>query len=198
MGGSTVHGQGDPEGGGFVARLKSWHESADPIKNRVYNLGIGGDAVAEMLARSGVEVPARRPELILLYPGLNDTRRTGDRTSPPQTEFSDVRSKLKQLITNLNKMAPVILLSSVPPDETRTSPFRGKWFFRRDDASQMTKIVSALAVECEVTYFPIFERWIELANLNSLLADGLHCNASGHQLLFEELAGFVAQKFVVK
>jgi lysophospholipase L1-like esterase len=96
IGGSTVHGQGDPDGGGFVARLRRWHETLIVDSNRVFNLGIGGDGVCEMLARGPGECRVRRPDLIILYPGLNDTRRVGGPDAPPQHSFESIRETLKR------------------------------------------------------------------------------------------------------
>ena len=195
LGGSTVHGQGDPAGGGFVARLRAWHESARPETNRVFNLGVGGDAVAEMLARGPAEVSARRAELIILYPGLNDIRRVGSKLQPMQTALDVFRQDLQKLIGAIRPIAPLVIMSAIPPDELRTLPFRGKWFFCRNDSAEVAKIVSTIAEELKLPYLPIFEHWQNRPNLNDLLEDGLHCNGQGHQLLFEELRSLLQEHF---
>ena len=74
FGASSIHGVGDPEGGGFVGRLRAWHESQHE-KNLVFNLGVPGDMTAGMLTRFIPEVKFRSPDLILFYFGLNDVRR---------------------------------------------------------------------------------------------------------------------------
>src|SRR3989344_1664180 len=50
IGASYCEGKVDPEGGGFVGRLRSWHESFIQ-DNHVFNLGISGDTTSDMLKR---------------------------------------------------------------------------------------------------------------------------------------------------
>ena len=64
FGSSTVQGIGDPEGGGFVGRLRSWHEQYWE-GNVTFNLGLAGDQTTKMLGRFNLEVPIRRPDLII-------------------------------------------------------------------------------------------------------------------------------------
>ena len=195
IGGSTVHGQGDPERGGFVSRLRQWHETSNVESNRVFNLGIGGDGVREMLARGPGECRARRPDLIILYPGLNDTRRIGERDAPQQNSFETIRETLARLVAELRNIAQLAVLSAVPIDESRTSPFWGKWYFRMDDAATMAALV---ADECRSTgtpYLPLFETWSDRIDLKARLADGLHLNSSGHELLFQEVGAFLQRLF---
>jgi len=61
IGGSTVHGQGDPERGGFVSRLRQWHETSNVESNRVFNLGIGGDGVVRCLPEAPENVAPDAP-----------------------------------------------------------------------------------------------------------------------------------------
>jgi lysophospholipase L1-like esterase len=195
IGGSTVHGEGDPEGGGFVARLKRWHESSNLGGHYVFNLGISGNAVADMLERGPSEAMVRVPNLIILYPGLNDSRRKSLHDGSNFTSFEDFRTQLKDLSNKLAKIAPTILMSSVPLDEKRTSPFRGKYHFLFSDAVAVTGIASSIAKENNLFYLDLFERWTCLSNFQELLADGLHCNGLGHDRLFEEVKSFICEKF---
>ncbi len=186
LGGSTVYGQGDPTGGGFVALLRAWHESNFPEENRVFNLGVGGDGVIELRKRGPGELLARRAELIVLYPGLNDTRRVGGSSSPTQLAPDIFEKELNALVTELQSIAPVILMSAVPPDEELTTPYR-KWHFLTEDARRATEIVAATAAKHSLPYLPVFESWSEDPDSAALLADGLHCSGAGHRLLFAQL-----------
>lgn len=195
LGGSTVHGEGDPEHGGFVSLLKTWHETANPPKNRVFNLGIGGDTVSAMLSRGPSECAARRPNLILLYPGLNDTRRKDSRSASRATTPELFDEMLRSLVVRLRELAPVVLISSVPLDESRTTPFHGGFYFLASDAELTAQAVSSIASTEKVYYLPIFERWQNRGNRSELMFDGLHCNAFGHQELFSEVRSFLIEKF---
>ncbi len=81
LGGSNVYGMGDPTGAGFVGRFRAWYEPRDP-SNRVFNLGIDGNTTNDMLSQCAEETSRRDPDLIVIYPGMNDARRTGGGNAP--------------------------------------------------------------------------------------------------------------------
>ena len=163
--------------------------------NRVFNLGVGGDGVVEMLTRGPEECRARRPDLIVLYPGLNDTRRVGGPEVPPQHSFESVRKTLGTLISELGQISPLVVFSAVPVDESRTSPFWGKWYFRMSDAATMAEVVAEVCRVTDTPHMSLFETWASRADLKDLLADGVHLNSAGHELLFQELTSFLCGLF---
>jgi lysophospholipase L1-like esterase len=105
---------------------------------------------------------------------------------------------LYQLVGELQLIAPVVLMSAVPPDETRTKPFWGKWFFIMRDAEQMAARVCSVAQTTRAPYLPIFERWRSHPDRLALVSDGLHCNPEGHQLLFREVSNFLLETFALE
>jgi lysophospholipase L1-like esterase len=157
----------------------------------VYNLGIGGDGVREMLARGPGECRARRPDLIILSLGLNDTRRIGERDAPQQNSFETIRETLARLIAELRNIEPLAVLSAVPIDEYRTSSFWEKWYFRMDDAVTMAALVADVCRSTETPYLPLFEAWSGRTDLAALLGQGLHLNSFGYELLFQEVSPFL-------
>ena len=70
---------------------------------------------------------------------------------------------------------------SVPINESRTSPFWGKWHFRMDDAATMAVLVADACRLTGTPYPPLFEAWSGRADLEALLADGLHLNLFGYE-----------------
>jgi lysophospholipase L1-like esterase len=115
---------------------------------------------------------------------------------PQQTSFEETNLLLQELFESLQRVAPLIVMSAVPIDESRTSPFLGKWFFRSDDAREMVKIVSDVATKSSVPYIPIYETFVTRNDLNELLADGLHCNVMGHDVLFQAVQKFLETRFI--
>ena len=194
VGGSTVNGQGDPIGGGFVARLKDWHESNTPETNRVSNLGVVGDTISLMCERAHAEVSRGQTDLLIVYPGLNDTRRTGESSSPPAGDSVIIQHLLVKLVDTCLRFCPLMLMSATPPDEQFTTPYR-RWFYLRSDAARMAELVKAIAAERQLPYFDLYERWEDRDDALSFLVDGLHCNAAGHQQLYEELRDFLKQLY---
>jgi len=136
-----------------------------------------------MLARGPEECRARRPDLIILYPGLNDTRRIGGSDAPQQNSFDTIKETLNRLVAELRSIAQLAVLSAVPIDESRTSPFWGKWYFRTDDAVTMAGLVADVCRSTKTPHLPLFEAWSDRTDLKELLADGLHLNSFGHELL---------------
>jgi lysophospholipase L1-like esterase len=193
LGGSNVHGQGDPQGGGFIGRLRAWHEARDPA-NRLFNLGVGGDRVREMAKRAFLETEARRLELILLYPGFNDIRRLGS-PGARRTDLSEYRGVLSDLAAGLSKSARVVLLTGIPIDEARTCPCLGSYYFVEQDAAEFSRATCELAAELGLPCFDIFGEWQKKPARRELLADGLHCTPEGHALLAEELRDFLLRLF---
>lgn len=194
IGGSTVYGEGDPAGGGFVGRFRAKFETLHE-RNRVFNLGIGGDTVAMIRKRAVSEVQARRAELIICYPGLNDIKRVGSAKSPHSCLITFQR-EFKSLLEELVFIAPTIVMTAVPIDELRTQPFREDMFFLETDAEEITGLVKGIASNLEVPVFDIFTNWINRPNRRDLLADGLHCNEQGHSLLADELMFFLSQRLI--
>ncbi len=198
FGSSTVYGRGDPERGGFVGRLRGWHEPKHS-SNLVYNLGVPGDSVQGMLSRMEAEVSFRRPDLILLYPGLNDTRRTGSRGAPTAISGEQFHAQLSALLDKSKKLAPTLMISSFPVDETRTTPWqnsgRHEIFYLAEDARLFTDIGRSLCEERKISYMPIFETWSKGTDCRALSIDGLHGSPEAHAKLFEELKIFLCGMF---
>ena len=65
IGASTIYGEGDPVGGGFVTHLKFWHEQSNPKEHRVFNLGIAAERIVKITKRFFAETSIRNPDLII-------------------------------------------------------------------------------------------------------------------------------------
>lgn len=193
FGSSSVYGRGDPENGGFVGLLRRWHEPRTPT-NLVYNLGVGGDTSGAMLQRFESEVRHRRPDLLLLYFGLNDTRRTGNSLAPTAVSVEDFTKNTRRILEKSKEIATTIYISSFPIQESRTSPFLRDWYYLESDAKVFNKRVSELCRELEIDYLDVFERWSRDPD-ESIFYDGLHCNAVGHRRMFEELQAVLLKKY---
>ena len=82
LGDSGIYGWGDPEGGGWVERLRRHWMGRDeaPV---LYNLGVRGDGLERLSQRLVVEFQVRGelrrqvPQGLLLGIGLNDIARVG-------------------------------------------------------------------------------------------------------------------------
>ena len=83
LGDSLIYGFGDPEGGGWVERLRRQWMSPDSPGHVIYNLGVRGDGVKQIQERleqefrSRGELKNRVPDAIILSVGVNDSARLG-------------------------------------------------------------------------------------------------------------------------
>lgn len=194
FGSSSVQGRGDPEGGGFVSRLDRLYQ-AKAQNCLVVNLGRIGDSTAKMVERFDRDVSTLEPGLIILYPGLNDTRRKSP-TSVPASTIHQFRENVSSLIQKSCIIAPTIFVSSFPIDESRTCPWSdSKLFYLRSDAAEYTEIGRAACQVANVRYLPIFEEWSKLPSIAKFSLDGLHGTPEAHEKLANELHAVICDMF---
>jgi len=194
-GSSSIHGRGDTERGGFVHRFRLWHESCNP-RHFVYELGIFGESTESLISRLPAEASPRRPHLIALYPGFNDIRRDGSAVSETTCSRNAFGDSMSLLVSRAKSVAPVLMMSGFPFDETRTTPYSGtESFYLLTDAEAFTDIVRSVCAEAGVPLLDYFARWSSRELGGLLDEDGLHANPDGHQLLFEQLRDFIVDEY---
>jgi lysophospholipase L1-like esterase len=192
IGDSSVQGRVDPEGGGWVGRLRKWHESK-ARHNVIYNLGIGGETTRDLLKRLEFECRSRKPDLIIFSLGINDSRRIGSRTSPNDVPKKEFQFNLKKLINAAQKMAQVIFVSNYPIDDSRTMPIPldDDKYYLLEDAKGYTEIIKKTVLSQKIPYLDIWSQWIKKNYKELLYKDGLHANSKGHQSIFESVKKFL-------
>lgn len=194
-GSSSIHGRGDIELGGFVHRFRLWHE-ANSSKHFVYELGVFGESTDSLVSRLVAEASLRKPHLIVLYPGFNDIRRDGGVNAENVSTQNVFKSSMTSLISKAKSVAPVLMMTGFPFDETRTTPYPGtKSYYLQEDAEVYTQIFRLVCKEAEVPTLDYFALWSSKKSGGLLAEDGLHANAAGHQLLFEQLRDYLVEKY---
>lgn len=197
FGSSTIYGTADKECGGFVNRLRLWYESIDG-RNRVYNLGIWGEQTRRLIQRLPVEAIARRPHLIMVYPGFNDGRRVGGPKASNAVSIEQFRGLMGELISAAKGVSETVVMTGFPFDEARTTPFSGtdSYYLLHDAKAYSNELVAVASAQGAriLDFFSIFQN----EDMNPLLAeDGLHGNAKCHELLFDITRDFVMSEFSV-
>ncbi len=197
IGASSVFGRIDPKGGGFVGRLKTWHENNEPNYNAVYNLGISGDTTTGMLSRLLPEAGARNPDLMILSLGTNDASRIGSLTSPHATTLNEFERKVKKLIQQSQSLTMnVLIVSAYPIDDTKTVPlFNSNKYYLMSDIKIYIKKTQEICEQNGILYLDLFNALITTDYKKLLYKDGLHMNAQGHQFIFEQLKNFLMSKY---
>lgn len=198
IGASSTFGRVDPKHGGFIGRLKTWHEAQNELEHRVYNLGISGQTSGEVLSRLTPEASIRKPGLIIISVGLNDTRRNDQKENPIQTSVTEFQQNIIQIIEQAKKLCPVIFVSINPIDETRTQPFtiHGRdYYYAFEDANIYANATRDICADKKIPYLDISKKLLEGGYHHLLAEDGLHCNEQGHTQIFEELRAFLIETY---
>lgn len=186
IGASVCEGGVDPEGGGFVGRLRKWREGEDQ-HNHVYNLGISGETSKQILKRLLVESRPRRPDLVIFQSGLNDSKRVGSRSAEADVPIDQFKKNIEKIIVQARSIADLFFISVYPIDGSKTTPV--SWensYYLFDDVKVYMQITRKICKEKMVPYVDIFNKWLK-EDYKKYLHDGLHANSRGHKVIFKEI-----------
>lgn len=193
LGDSLVYGFGDPDGGGWVERLRrDWMklDSAGPV---MYNLGIRGDGVQSVACRLDQEfrhrgeLRNRVPDVIVLSVGVNDSARLGRPDGRNYTEFGQFQQQLAELLDQAQQLCPVFFVGMPPVDESKM-PFSEVFYYSHQEQYRYKE---ATRLACEgrgIPYLDVFSAWLAQEEgwwRSCLYADGLHPNGQGYQALLQ-------------
>lgn len=185
MGASSCLGQGDPELGGWAGRLRQWFERQN-ARNLLYNLGISADSSMEVVQRLSSEATLRKPDLIIIQIGINDTWRDESPKSPTKTPLGQFRENIIRIINDAKSLCDVLVVSIFPIDEDKTTPV--SWvnkYYLLEDAKRYSQATKEICQETGTPYLDIFSEWLKGNYKRYLASDGLHANSQGHQYTFE-------------
>jgi lysophospholipase L1-like esterase len=195
LGDSLLYGFGDPDGGGWVERLRrSWLHPEGP-GHALYNLGIRGDGVKQVSQRlenefrHRGELRNRVPDLIILSVGVNDTPRLARRDGRNLTDFTEFQSEIGNLLDQAQRLCPVLFVGMVPVDETKM-PFLNCFHYNHMDQFRYKEASRLACQEREIPYLDVFGQWLDRGEYwwqSRLSQDGLHPNVAGYQSLLEDV-----------
>lgn len=192
FGASITQGFHDVEGG-WADRLKR-----DLLRRNthfsIFNLGISGDRVGDILKRFGNETDARTKRgdnfeetVILFFAGTNNTYKEG-KNNGPNTSKNQFAQEFTELLQQAKSKAKCVLACSITSvDETRTTPV--SWrdiYYTNAVIDAYNEVIEQLCQEQGVKFIDL-RKAIKKVNWNELLDDGLHPNTEGHKFLFEQI-----------
>ncbi|HEY9599600.1 MAG TPA: GDSL-type esterase/lipase family protein [Cyanophyceae cyanobacterium] len=195
LGDSIVYGFGDPEGGGWVERLRRQWMMPDSPGHVLYNLGVRGDGVKQVqdrleheFRRRG-ELRNRVPDAIVLSVGVNDSARLGRLNGRNFTEFDTFQAELAHLLEQAQQLCPVLFVGMVPVNETKM-PFLDCFYFNHADQHRYKEATRLACLRHQIPYLDVFDIWrtrgTDWCNKH-LCPDGLHPNVSGYQVLLQDV-----------
>ncbi len=156
----------------------------------VYNLGVSGDTTEGVLKRLKQEVEARRTdensEVIIIAIGINDSILKSDNTV--LMDVYEFQTEYEKIILEAQKVTgQVYCLGLSAVDETQTSPWKysskGKQW-RNNRINLFEDAIKQSAERLSVPFIPVHDAFMGQLNAGQLLlADGLHPNEAGHELI---------------
>ncbi len=195
IGDSLVYGFGDPEGGGWVERLRRTWMSDARAGHVLYNLGVRGDRIAQVAQRLEAEfrhrgeLRNRVPDLILLSVGVNDSARVARTNGRNYTDIDKFTGEVNKLLDRAIQLCPVLFIGMVPVDATKM-PFLDCLYYNHPDQYRYKEITKLACLERSIPYLDIFQLWMERGEswwCKCLSEDGLHPNSQGYQAILQDV-----------
>ncbi|NET58012.1 MAG: G-D-S-L family lipolytic protein [Symploca sp. SIO2E6] len=195
LGDSLIYGFGDPEGGGWVERLRRQWMLPDSPGHVIYNLGVRGDGVQQVQERleqefrSRGELKNRVPDAIILSVGVNDSARLGRTDGRNFTDFDTFQWKLASLLDQAQQLCPVLFVGMVPVDEAKM-PFLDCLHYNHADQYHYKEATRLACLRRKIPYLDIFALWKSRGQdwwSRNLSQDGLHPNVAGYQVLLQDV-----------
>lgn len=194
FGDSITHGYWD-EAGGWADRIKRAMFIKD-ISNKfasydaVYNLGIDGNTTQQVIERFDREVAARTypgaDYAVLFAIGTNDTIQAEDGETYLSTE--EYTAQLKLLTQKAHRITDSIAYVTLAPvDENLTNPLPASTTGKCYTNERIKLFNEALTKFCSESNTSCIDVFSDLSARNDVLADGLHPNTNGHELIYNTL-----------
>jgi len=200
LGDSIIYGFGDPEGGGWVERLRRQWMLPDSPGHVLYNLGVRGDGVkqvqerVEQEFRHRGELRNRVPDVIILSVGVNDSARLGRPDGRNFTNFESFPGELANLLDQAQRLCPVLFVGMVPVDEAKM-PFLDCFYYNHTDQYRYKEATRLACLKRQIPYLDIFDLWIARGTdwwSKRLCNDGLHPNVAGYKALLQDVLNWEA------
>ncbi|MGD1873997.1 MAG: GDSL-type esterase/lipase family protein [Mastigocoleus sp.] len=195
LGDSLVYGYGDPEGGGWIERLRRQWMLPESAGHVIYNLGVRGDRTKQVAKRLEVEfrhrgeLRNRVPDMIILSVGVNDSARVGRLNGKNYTEFQVFEREIVSLLEKAQQLCPVLFVGMVPVNEAKM-PFMDCLYYNHADQYRYKEAVKEVCLQLDIPYLDIFQLWMQHTEdwrLQRLSEDGLHPNTLGYKTLLENV-----------
>lgn len=200
LGDSLVYGFGDPEGGGWVERLRRRTMEPGQPGAVFYNLGVRGDGVNQVLNRLNHEfrhrgeIRNRVPDLIVLSVGLNDSARVGRPLGRHYTAYDDFAAKINGLVAQARQLCPVLFVG-MPPVNEQAMPFSEVLYYSHSDQWRYREVTQLACNHHNIPYLDILGSWLGRGEdwwQPRLSLDGLHPNVLGYQALLQDILAWDA------
>ncbi|MGD1861483.1 MAG: GDSL-type esterase/lipase family protein [Leptolyngbyaceae cyanobacterium] len=205
IGDSLVYGFGDPEGGGWVERLRRQWLQPEAPSHAIYNLGVRADTTERVARRLVQEFQTRGefrnrvPDLMILSVGLNDTCRVSKPDGRPLTEFQLFQAQMGELLDTAQSLCPTIFIGMTPVLEERM-PFAEILYYSHRDQWPYKEFTRAACEQRHIPYLDVYDLWLRRGDAwwrSRISTDGLHPNVLGYRALLEDITTWSALNHIL-
>ncbi len=203
FGDSIAQGYYDTEHGGWANLLLldvlARKTRRTDYQTELFNVSISGDTTKRIVARLESEASTRKwedePVLLIFAVGINDTLLdNGQPLSSPE----QYASELEELYVAASKITDqLVFVGLTSVNEAESAPWKfntgtHELSWRNDRIAQFDAALQEFAREKRAGYVPVFELYKERqAKGETLHADGLHPNAAGHHVIYEQVKKYI-------
>lgn len=192
FGSSITQGFWDLDGG-WATRIRRHYDekSMQDLENdnepTIFNLGVSADTSQNIVERFESETIARTRHNIkpvtVVEIGINDSMLEAGQE---KVSLEDYKKNLELIIEAAERVSTQLLFVGLSAcDETITTPVLwGDYVYTNERIKMYEQAMKEVADSHNLTFIPVFEEfYAQIKSGNNLLADGLHPNASGHQII---------------
>jgi lysophospholipase L1-like esterase len=167
----------------------------DGPDHTLYNLGVRGDGVAQVLERLVVEYQSRGelrnrvPDRIILSVGVNDSARLGKPDGRNFTPFEQFDQTLAKLLDQAQALCPVWFVGMVPVNPQQM-PFLDCLYYNHPDQYRYKEATRRACEQRQIPYLDLFDLWRSRGEYwcnYRLGKDGLHPNILGYQSILQDV-----------
>jgi lysophospholipase L1-like esterase len=200
IGDSLVYGFGDPEGGGWVERLRRLTMAPGREGAVFYNLGVRGDGVSQVKQRLDQEfryrgeLRNRLPDLLILSVGMNDSARVGNPLGRNRTNFDEFQAEINALLDEARQLCPVLFVGMTPVNE-QAMPFSEVLYYAHSEQWRYREATRLACSSHNIPYLDLLNLWLGRGEpwwLPLVSADGLHPNVAGYRALLSDILAWDA------
>lgn len=178
-----------------------------PGKIEVFNAGKGGCNVQMALDNVETNVIARRPTLVFINMGVNDSKLVApdhQRNQVPLDKFTAAYRELIKTIKAKTGAECVVVGTVACADEVTKAiamggPKKKTYFGNPEQLKKYNSAAQAIAKEMGCDYVDLFDCFMAQPDIKALFpGDGVHANQKGQELIALQLMRYLAGKYPAK
>lgn len=183
IGDSFVQGVGDDENDGWTGIFKREFE----WKSNIFIKGYGGNNIYDVLARIEKDLLPFQPSIVILQVGINDSRLRKSLGFSNEIKEEKFRKGLEEFVNRIKqslKTTPYFIFIGITPVVDKlTTPYKEDKYYATAESRKYNKIIEDFCKSREMLFIGVFEKFMNVMNLEEILSDGVHPNSKGYKII---------------